>query len=679
MKSSIRELKGVGTRKEKLLNKLGIVTITDLLQYFPRAYEDRSRILPIGRVELPMEQAALVCGTVAMMQELRPRRGIHILKVTVVDDSGAVDLVWFNQPFKKRLFKKGMELTAFGKMEWAYGRRQMNSPDTEPGRATVAGFTPLYGLTDGLYQSDIRKAVRSALQRAASEPALLPGWQGGRQVGYSTMSVFVAYENMHFPETMEKQQEARRQLAFEELFDMQLGLMLRRRREGQRHGIKCGPNGTLLRHFIAQLPFTLTKGQVEAFLDIQNDMESETPMQRLVQGDVGSGKTVVAALALAKIVENGYEGALMAPTEILAIQHYEEFSRLFHGLPVRIALLTGRTSAKERKVLLEDLQQGSIQILIGTHALIQKDVVFANLGLVVTDEQHRFGVRQRAALQGKGADPHTLFMTATPIPRTLALSVYGDLDVSSIHDMPPGRKTVKTYAVGEAMRQRIYVFMEKLIAKGQQCYIVCPLVEESETMDLQAATDLYDQLRQGTFRKRRCGLVHGRMTGKDKEAVMEAFQRGEIDVLVATSVIEVGVNVPNATLMLIDGAERFGLAQLHQLRGRVGRGDQQAYCILLAKGGTDETRQRLKWMETIHDGFVLAEKDLLLRGSGHLFGYAQHGLPDLKAADIIGDVDLVIAARDKAAAYLKGSIDEEAVRQALVHRFGNDFQGLLYN
>lgn len=679
MKSSIRELKGIGTRKEKLLNKLGIGTITDLLQYFPRTYEDRSHILPIGKVELPREQAVLVCGTVAMIQELRPRRGIHILKVTVVDDSGAADLVWFNQPFKKRLFKKGMEITVFGKMEWAYGHRQISNPDTEPGRITTAGFTPLYGLTDGLYQSDMRKATRCALQRAVKEPSLLPGWQGGRQNEYSVMPTLTAYETMHFPETMEKQQEARRQLAYEELFDMQLGLMLRRRREGQRHGIKCSPNGNLLRQFIGQLPFTLTKGQVNAFLDIQNDMESETPMQRLVQGDVGSGKTVVAAMALAKIVENGYEGALMAPTEILAIQHYEEFNRLFHDLPVRIALLTGRTSAKERKVLLEDLQQGAIQILIGTHALIQKDVVFANLGLVVTDEQHRFGVRQRAALQSKGAEPHTLFMTATPIPRTLALSVYGDLDVSSIHELPPGRKMVKTYAVGETMRQRIYVFMKKLIAKGQQCYIVCPLVEESETLDLQAATELYEQLRQGTFQNYRCGLVHGRMSGKDKETVMESFQRGDMDVLVATSVIEVGVNVPNATLMFIDGAERFGLAQLHQLRGRVGRGDQQAYCILLAKGGTEETKQRLKWMENIHDGFVLAEKDLLLRGSGHLFGYAQHGLPDLKVADIIGDVDLVIAARDKAAAYLKETIDEEAVRHALVHRFGNDFQGLLHN
>ena len=408
-------------------------------------------------------------------------------------------------------------------------------------------------------------------------------------------------------------------------------------------------------------------------------MESEVPMQRLVQGDVGSGKTVVAALALAKIVENGYQGALMAPTGILAAQHYEEFCRLFQGLDVHIALLTGRTTAKERQQLLEELAQGGIDILIGTHALIQDDVAFRCLGLVVTDEQHRFGVRQRSALEQKGREPHALFMTATPIPRTLTLSLYGDLDVSSIRELPPGRKLVKTYAVGEALRRRVYIFMDKLMAQGQQCYVVCPLVEASESVDQQAATDLYEELRSRVFKKRTCGLVHGRMAGKEKEAVMEAFQKGDIQLLVATSVIEVGVNVPNATVMFIDGAERFGLAQLHQLRGRVGRGDLQAYCILMAKGGSDETRQRLKWMEQIHDGFTLAEKDLLLRGSGQLFGYMQHGLPDLKAADIINDVPLLTAARDAARQWWLGHEDLEKAEAALKRRFGHTFAGLLNN
>lgn len=679
MNFSIRDLKGIGPRKEALFARLHLATVSDLLQYFPRDYEDRSHIWPIGQAPCGTGKSLVLCGTVASVQEMRPHRGLSLLKVRVSDGTGAAELVWFNQAFKKRQFRVGMTLTAFGKLEWAYGRRQMNGPDTEEGRAEGEGFVPLYGLTDGLRQQDIRKAVRQALDLAREHLDILPGWDGCRQSPFAAMPTLEAYEQIHFPDSMEKREQARRQLAFEELFDMQLGLLLRRRHEGKRQGLKCGPNGKLLKTFYEHLPFTLTKGQTQAFLDIQADMESEVPMQRLVQGDVGSGKTVVAALALAKIVENGYQGALMAPTGILAAQHYDEFCRLFQGLDVRIALLTGRTTTKERKQLLADLADGRIDILIGTHALIQDDVAFRCLGLVVTDEQHRFGVRQRSALEHKGKEPHALFMTATPIPRTLTLSLYGDLDVSSIREMPPGRKRVKTYAVGEALRRRVYVFMDKLMAQGQQCYVVCPLVEASETVDLQAATELYEQLRTQVFTKRPCGLVHGRMAGKEKEAVMEAFQKGEIQLLVATSVIEVGVNVPNATVMFIDGAERFGLAQLHQLRGRVGRGDQQAYCILMAKGGSDETRQRLKWMEKIHDGFTLAEKDLLLRGSGQLFGYMQHGLPDLKAADILSDVPILAAARDAARQWWLDHEDTAQAEVALKRRFGQTFAGLLNN
>lgn len=679
MKMMLRSLKGIGLAREKRFHRLGIETVTDILQYFPKDYEDRSKIRPIGKIDLPDDHAVLVCGTVAAVQEARPRRGLTILKVVLSDGSGAVELTWFNQPFKKKLFHTGMVLSAFGKMEWKFGRRQMNSPETEAGQAKGEGFMPVYGLTDGLTQRDLRQAVTAALALAKETPSLLPGWEGPAKSPYMTMPVYDAFQAMHFPNNMDVRERARQQLAFAELFDLQLGLLLRRRQEGRRQGVKCGPNGSLLKALVESLPFTLTQGQVQAFLDIQSDMESEVPMQRLVQGDVGSGKTVVAAMALAKIVENGYQGALMAPTEILATQHYEGFCEFFRGLPVRLALLTGRTPAKERRRILTGLGDGTIQIVIGTHALIQQDVSFAQLGLVVTDEQHRFGVAQRAALQQKGKNPHTLFMTATPIPRTLALSVYGDLDVSSIRELPPGRKIVKTYAVSEAMRPRIYAFMEKLMGQGQQCYVVCPLVEESAASDLQAATALYEELSCRVFKKWRCGLVHGRMAGKEKEAVMEAFQQGDIQLLVATSVIEVGVNVPNASIMVIDGAERFGLAQLHQLRGRVGRGEQQAYCILIAKGGNDETKQRMKWMETIHDGFVLAEKDLLLRGAGQLFGQMQHGLPDLKAADIIRDIHLLVAARDGASAYLNGQPDEAAMRQALETRFGDQFKGVLNN
>jgi ATP-dependent DNA helicase RecG len=679
MDFSIREIKGIGLRKEKLFARLGIMTVADLLQYFPREYEDRNHVLPIGQVGMSSDTPILICGTVGTIQEVRPRRSMTILKVVISDNSGAVELTWFNQPYKKRFFTKGQLISAFGKMEWSYGHRQMNAPEVENGPVQQGGFVPVYGLTEGLYQTDVRKAVREALCFAAGHEDILPGIQTAGYTAYMCMPKLTAYENMHFPLNMEQQEQARRQLAFEELFDMQLGLLLRRKHARMASGIKCGPNGSLLRQLVHQLPFTLTNGQINAFLDIQNDMEGEVPMQRLIQGDVGSGKTVVAAMALAKIVENGYQGALMAPTEILAVQHYEEFCRLFNGCSLRVALLTGRTTGKERAVILQELKAGTVQILIGTHALIQDDVDFFDLGLVVTDEQHRFGVKQRAALQNKGRSPHTLYMTATPIPRTLTLSIYGDLDVSSIHEMPPGRKIVKTYAVGEAMRKRIYRFLEKNMAQGRQCYIVCPLVEESETVDLQAATELYEQLRTSVFSNRSCGLVHGRMSGKDKEAVMETFQKGDIQLLVATSVIEVGVNVPNAAVILVDGAERFGLAQLHQLRGRVGRSNIQSYCILLSAKGGEETKQRLHWMETIHDGFILAEKDLLLRGSGHLFGYAQHGIPDLKAADIVRDISILMKARDSAAAFLQSQEEEENVRVILRRRFGRHFDGLLNN
>jgi len=680
MDFSIREIKGIGLRKEKLFARLGIMTIADLLQYFPREYEDRNHVLPIGQVEIPSDTPILICGKVGTIQEVRPRRSMTILKVVISDNSGSAELIWFNQPYRKRFFSKGQILSAFGKMEWAYGHRQMNAPEVENGLVQPGGFVPVYGLTEGLYQADVRNAMREALHFAAEHGDVLPdSIPTDEYAQYRYMPNLAAYENMHFPQHMKQQEQARKQLAFAELFDMQLGLLLRRQHARMAAGIKCGPNGSLLRQLVHQLPFTLTKGQIKAFLDIQNDMEGEVPMQRLIQGDVGSGKTVVAAMALAKIVENGYQGALMAPTEILAVQHYEEFCRLFKGCPLRVALLTGRTTGKERAVILQELKEGTVQILIGTHALIQEDVDFFDLGLVVTDEQHRFGVKQRAALQNKGRSPHTLYMTATPIPRTLTLSIYGDLDVSSIHEMPPGRKIVKTYAVGEAMRKRIYRFLEKNMAQGRQCYIVCPLVEESETVDLQAATALYEQLRTTVFSNRSCGLVHGRMSGKDKEAVMEAFQKGDIQLLVATSVIEVGVNVPNAAVILVDGAERFGLAQLHQLRGRVGRSNIQSYCILLSAKGSEETKQRLHWMETIHDGFILAEKDLLLRGSGHLFGYVQHGLPDLKAADIIRDVSILMNARESAAAFLQSPVDEEYVLRILKRRFGRHFDGLLNN
>lgn len=677
MTVAITEIKGIGAQKGKLFAKVGIRTVTDLLQYFPRAYEDRSHIVPIGEAAAAEGLSVLINGTVSSVTEVRPRRGMTILKVFISDSTGAVELIWFNRPFKKRMFRKGMEVHAFGKIERRYGRLQMNSPEAEPGVAAPGGLVPVYALTDGLYQNDFRKAVNVAFAYAKEYGDVLPACLSAEVTGRAVTAEM--YKAIHFPPDFEVLKKARKILAFEELFSLQAGLLLKRQENKAGRAVKFGPNGKLVKGLLNNLPFTLTQGQIDAFLDIQNDVETESPMQRLIQGDVGSGKTVVAALALAKTVENGYQGALMAPTGILAAQHYEEFTRLFTGLPVTVALLTGRSTAKERAELLRGLANRDIDILVGTHALIQEDVVFADLALAVTDEQHRFGVKQRVKLRDKGKAPHSLYMTATPIPRTLALSVYGDLDVSTIREVPPGRKPVKTYAVGEGMRARVYAFMKKRIAEGQQVYVVCPLVEESESADLQAASALYEDLSRHAFKEYRCGLVHGRMSGKEKDAVMDAFRQGDLNILVATSVIEVGVNVPNATIMLIDGAERFGLAQLHQLRGRVGRGILQAYCILLAKSSSEETRQRMKWMETIHDGFKLSEKDLLLRGSGQLFGYMQHGLPDLRVADIVGDAALLVPAREAAQHYLREPGRKEIIVKALKHRFGDSFAKILNN
>ena len=430
------------------------------------------------------------------------------------------------------------------------------------------------------------------------------------------------------------------------------------------------------------LPFQLTGDQERAISEISQDMQDERPMQRLLQGDVGSGKTVVATLSLVKAVENGYQAVIMAPTEILATQHYEGITELCKHLPINIALLTGSTSKKEKDRIYEELQNGTIQLIIGTHALIQDKVQFKNLGLVIIDEQHRFGVNQRAALQHKGVYPHVLIMTATPIPRTMTLSVYGDLAVSIIKEMPPGRKPVKTYVVDSSYKERLRVFFGKEMTIGHQVYVVCPLVEESEKLDLQAAEELFLELKDYFYKSFDVGLVHGRMNPKEKDEVMQAFHEGHIQLLVSTTVIEVGVNVPNATIMCIEGAERFGLSQLHQLRGRVGRGDIQAYCILVSDSKGDVSQERLRLMESTHDGFELAEQDLLLRGSGQLFGLAQSGLPDLRIANIIKDIDILVQARNDVLSYIREfGIEqlEKYMKLELEKRFGEKFLRILYN
>lgn len=676
LSDSVSMVRGVGKKAEEKLRRLGIETIEDLISFYPREYQDWSHVIRMD--ELSIGDNQMVYGKVIDIKEIFPRRGLSLLTVVISDGMGAVNLVFFNQPWKKNEFFSGMYTAAYGKVEYAYRKWQMNGPETAAAAPDhlkdIQRWIPLYPLTEGIRMGQMRKLIQNALDQIGTIEENLPESVLSH---CHLMDRNQAVRMMHQPRSMEMQKKARYRLAFEELFFLQTGVLtLRRQREAGVRGIKCAPSGTLVKAVRSRLPFTMTKGQKQAFLDIESDMEGLHPMQRMIQGEVGSGKTAVAALALAKIAENGYQGALMVPTEVLAEQHEKTLTDLFAGLPVSAALLTGRTKNADRQQILEKLRAGKIQILIGTHALLEEKVVFQALGLVITDEQHRFGVRQRMALETKGQYPHVLVMTATPIPRTMALSVYGDLDVSVIRGLPEGRKTVKTYAVGSTMLARVYGFMKKEMDQGHQVYVVCPLIEQSEKQDLQAAVSEYEYLRTSVFPDYSCGLVHGRMKGQEKAAVMEQFQSGRIQLLVATSVIEVGINVPAATVMFIYGADRFGLSQLHQLRGRVGRGAAQSYCILYTDSDNENTRLRMSLMTQIHDGFLLAEKDLMLRGSGEFFGYHQHGLPDLKVADIIQDLPVLEQARRAAALCLQRGDD---FTPELQRRFGHTFFEILYH
>ena len=680
MDERLTTIKGIGPGREKQLHKLGITNVTSLLTYFPRSYEDCRTIYRIG--ELKSGMTGGVVGNVIAVQEKRPRPRLSILEVVIADGTGPLKIVLFNQGYKKNFYKKGQRLYAYGKAEFQYGSMQMNTPQIEnlgDGGEPDRGIVPIYALADGVSQFVVRSSVRNWFAANHELQEILPVEV---REAHQYMSRYDAFKMMHFPDSSERYEDARHQLAYEELFVMQSGLALLRNKEQCHKGPKMGPNGDLMAQCIENLPFSLTGDQQRALEDIRIDMEDERPMQRLLQGDVGSGKTVVATLSLLKAIENGYQGALMAPTEILADQHYEGITEVCGNLGITIELLTGSTTKKEKERIYEGLADGSINMIIGTHALIQEGVNFHNLGLVIIDEQHRFGVEQRARLQQKGTYPHVLIMTATPIPRTMTLSVYGDLAVSLIKEMPPGRKPVKTYAVDSSYKERLRTFFGKEMAEGRQVYVVCPLVEESEKLDLQAAEELYLELKEYFYKAYEVGLVHGRMKSSEKDEVMNAFHKGEISLLVSTTVIEVGVNVPNATIMCIEGAERFGLSQLHQLRGRVGRGSHQSYCILVSDSKNDVSQERLKLMEQTQDGFELAEQDLLLRGSGQLFGLAQSGLPDLRVANIIKDIEILVQARkdvlDFANKYGMKKL-ESVMKEELEKRFGEKFLRILYN
>ena len=654
LSDTVDSLPGIGAGRAKKLEKLGIVTTRDLLLWYPRSYEDRRECCSIRQA--PQERSVCVKAMVAAPPRVsRIRKGLELVKVNVVDDADAMELTFFNQSYLRTALVPGEVYLFFGTVERKGSRFFMTNPVFEPERNQrfTRCIMPIYPLTAGISNNLLAGAVRRVLEDCAGQmedplPAsVLKRWQLAQTV--------YAVETVHFPPSWEELGVARRRLIFEELFFLFLGLSMLKSSGEHTDGVKCEPFDW---HIYADtLPFTLTKAQQRSVEECFHDLCSGRAMNRLIQGDVGSGKTVVGAACAWLMAKNGFQSALMAPTELLAEQHYRTLSPLLAKSGQRVGLLTGSLRAKEKREIYAKLEAGEIDLIVGTHALLSEGVSFRALGLVITDEQHRFGVGQRSALAAKGDEqrrPHVLVMSATPIPRTLALIIYGDLDVSIMDERPPGRQEIQTVLIGEDKRQRLYGFVRKQVQQGHQVYIVCPAVEESEgdgasgAMDLKAVTAYAGQLQSSIFPDLKVGFVHGKQKSREKEAVMSAFAAGALDVLVATTVVEVGVDVPNATLMVIENAERFGLSQLHQLRGRVGRGSEQSYCVLISNHRSPETRQRLKALCATNDGFVLAEEDLRLRGPGDLFGSRQHGLPPLRMADLAADTRVLYEARDAA-------------------------------
>lgn len=664
-------LKGVGEVRAKQLAQLNIFTLRDLICHFPRGYEDRTKLVPIEKLEpdVPACFRAMVMNT---PRTSHIRKGLDLTKVQVADSTGRLNVTFFNSRFAAQQLEYGREYIFYGAVSGDFIGYSMTNPVFEAPESqpvTTRRILPIYPLTAGLTNAALLRLVQQALAVCGLPEEILPAEVREK---YGILPAERAYFAIHEPNSMAEAELAKKRMIFEEFFVFSAGLALMRAARKEK---KAEPYTDFdMAPFYDSLPFTLTGAQSRAVGEILEDFRRGIPMNRLVQGDVGSGKTMVAAAAAYCAARNGAQTALMAPTEILAEQHFASLSALFVPLGVSVALLTGSMTGKQKKDVRERIAAGEVQVVIGTHALLSESTRFEHLGLVITDEQHRFGVGQRSRLSAKGEDPHLLVMSATPIPRTLALILYGDLDVSILDELPPGREPVDTFLVGESYRPRINAFIRKQVAEGHQCFVVCPAVEENEELGIKAASVWAETLQQTVFPDLRIALLHGQMKGAEKEAAMASFARGEADVMVATTVIEVGVDVPNATLMVIEDADRFGLSQLHQLRGRVGRGKAKSYCILTTHNRNPETLQRLKALCKTTDGFKIAEEDLRLRGPGDFFGSRQSGLPAFRVADLGCDLAAMKDAQQASADWIDAyGASDTPEANALRERIGDLF------
>lgn len=673
--TAVRFLKGIGPARSRLLAKLDVETVEDLILLFPRRYEDRRQLTSLSEL-VPGTTGTVVARVVALERKPTRKKDLTVVSAILTDDHGFSSAVWFNRPGLERTLRPGVEAAFFGRIEERYGRVQITNPDFEvmdgADGTDPARIMPVYPLVDGLNQRWVRNLIQSLLPLAETRLRETLPRELCRRLGL--IDLIPAVMGMHYPDDPEHWKACRRRIAFEELFLLQLGLALRKQSNETEHTApRLRLSGETRDRFLSDcLPFSFTPAQERVFREVLRDMDSDVPMNRLLQGDVGSGKTAIAAAALVSAVDSGHQAALMVPTEVLAWQHYDKISRLLAPLNMKVALLTGSLSRKEKDQKAEAIASGEIDVVVGTHALIQDGISFRCLGLSIVDEQHRFGVLQRGALAGKGVTPHVLVMTATPIPRTITLSLYGDLEVSVIDELPPGRKEIRTRWVRPKDRGRILSFIRSQVEEGRQVYWVCPLVEDSETIEAASVQERFADLSQ-VFGDLSVGLLHGQMSSAEKTSVLEGFRTGSIGVLVSTTVIEVGVDVPNATVMVIEDAQRFGLSQLHQLRGRVGRGEHGGTCLLLGRPTTEEGVQRLQAMCATSDGFRIAEVDLKLRGPGEVCGIRQHGVTDFRVADLVKDIKLLQLAREEALGLASSDPGLEGVpvlRERLVRTLG---------